>query len=329
MLDAEGVGAVAVSLADAIGRAAVSLAEAIGGAAVGWLVLGVVLHLANQVARGRGWFGLVRMVRAGDPPLRRRDVIAAWVAGAGMGGVLSARGGDAVRLVLLRKRVPDAGYPLLAGTLVAETAGETAIGLALVVAIGAAGVGSGLTVDPASVVFPAAAVLVALAAGGVLWLRCRWARRVVTGVRDGCAPLAKPTAYGCAVLPWQLSSRLLRAASLACFLVAFGLPATPVAIAVVMLAQGGGRLLPWAPASVGAGVAVLAAGFPRATGVDPGVEALAGFLVGTSLLLTLVGILLAGAIALCLLGARPLLTLMRSARILPSPVRLRRPAGAG
>lgn len=309
--------------------AATGLAEAVRGAAVGWLALGVALHLANQVARGRGWFALVRMVHAGDPPLRRRDAIAAWVAGAGMGGVLSARGGDAVRLVLLGRRLPDAGYPLLAGTLVAETAGETAIGLALVALIGAVGVGSGLSMEPASLAWPAAAGLAAIAAGAVLWLRCGWLRRLVAGVRQGCSPLARPVTYARAVLPWQFASRLLRAASLACFLVAFGLPATPVAIAMVMLAQGGGRLLPWAPAGVGAGVAVLAAGFPSATGVDPGVEALAGFMVGTSLLLTLVGVLLATAVALWIVGARPLLGALRSAPATLNPLRqVRRAARA-
>jgi uncharacterized membrane protein YbhN (UPF0104 family) len=309
--------------------AATGLAEAMGGAAAGWLVLGVALHLGNQVARGRGWFALVRMVRPGGRSLRRRDVLAAWVAGAGMGGVLSARGGDAVRLVLLRKRVPDAGYPLLAGTLVAETAGETVIGLALVALIGLAGVGAGLGMEPASLLLPFAAALAATAAAVAISLRCRWLRRMVAGVRQGCAPLARPTAYARAVLPWQVASRLLRAASIACFLVAFGLPPTPVAVAVVMLAQGGGRLLPWAPASVGAGVAVLATSFPAATGVDPGFGVLAAFLVGTSLLLTLVGIALAAVIALWIVGARPLLAALRSAPATLSPLRqIRRAARA-
>ena len=46
---------------------------------------------------------------ARDPALRRRDAIAAWVAGAGAGGCVSARGGDAVRVLLLRRGVPRAG----------------------------------------------------------------------------------------------------------------------------------------------------------------------------------------------------------------------------
>ena len=102
------------------------------GAAPGWLVLGVALHLANQVARGRGWCTLLRAASGED--VRRRDAVAAWVAGAGAGGLASARAGDAVRILLLRRRLPDAGCPLLAGTIVAEGAGELAVGAALLAA---------------------------------------------------------------------------------------------------------------------------------------------------------------------------------------------------
>src|ERR687895_246675 len=120
----------AAELAAALESALASFAEAVTGAAPGWLVLGVILHLANQVARGRGWCTLVRCASA--EPLRRRDAVLAWVAGAGAGGIASARGGDAVRVLLLRRRLPEAGCPLLLGTLVAEGAGELAVGAALI-----------------------------------------------------------------------------------------------------------------------------------------------------------------------------------------------------
>ena len=120
----------AAELTAALERALTSFAEVVAGAAPGWLVLGVVLHLVNQVARGRGWCTLLR--GASGERVRRRDAIAAWVAGAGAGGLASARGGDAVRILLLRRRLPEAGCPLLAGTLVAEGAGELAIGVVLI-----------------------------------------------------------------------------------------------------------------------------------------------------------------------------------------------------
>ena len=127
-----------------------------GTAAIGWLGLGVVLHLANQVARGQGWHAVIRAA-CPDTPVRRRDAVGAWVAGAGASGVLSARGGDGVRLLLLRPRTGEHGYPVLTGTLVAEGAGEAAIGFALLGAAFAAGISPGvglpapalLAVDPA------------------------------------------------------------------------------------------------------------------------------------------------------------------------------------
>src|SRR4051794_17921799 len=120
-------------------RALAGLVDAVAGVAPGWLVLGVLLHLANQVARGRGWYAIVRTACTDAPP-KRRDVLAAWVAGAGAGGVVSARGGDAVRVLVLARRMPGTGNrALLTGTLVAETVGETVLGfglLGLALAIG-------------------------------------------------------------------------------------------------------------------------------------------------------------------------------------------------
>ena len=99
------------------------------------------------------------------------------------------------------------------------------------------------------------------------------------------------------MLPWQVASRLCRLGALACFLVAFGLPASFAAVLLVTAAQSGGRLVPFAPASVGAGAAMLAAtfgSFDRDRG--PGRPA-AAFFVGTSVGLTLVGATLTVAIS--------------------------------
>src|SRR5204862_528008 len=82
---------------------------------------GVADALAGRRARGRAWVAIVRRAApaaaAGSAPL-----VTAWMVGAGASGVLPSRAGDGVRLVLARRHVPGAGYPLLAGTLVAETA---------------------------------------------------------------------------------------------------------------------------------------------------------------------------------------------------------------
>ena len=62
---------------------------------------------------------------------------------------------------------------------------------------------------------------------------------------------------------------------------------------LVSFAQGSGRMLPFAPASVAAGAALVAATFGTVTGQAVAAERLAAFFIGTSTLLTVVGTALA------------------------------------
>jgi uncharacterized membrane protein YbhN (UPF0104 family) len=283
---------------DALERALAGLVDAVAGVAPGWLVLGVALHLANQMARGRGWYGVVRTACSDQTP-RRRDVLAAWVAGAGAGGVVSARGGDALRIILLNRRMPG-NKAVLTGTLVAETAGESALGAALLALALAFGVGPSMAPSSETALYVVAGVL-ALAAAVLIGRRHRRVRGFLSRVACGCSSLRSPRRYAREVLPWQVLSRALRFASLFCFLAAFHLPATFAAILLVTFAQCGGRLVPFSPAAVGAGTAILAACFEPVTGTAVPASQLAAFFVGTSTVLTVVGTVL--ALAICLKSA--------------------------
>lgn len=295
----------AVELAAALERALAAFTDAVTGASPGWLVLGVILHLANQVARGRGWCTLLRSASGED--VRRRDAIAAWVAGAGAGGLASARAGDAMRILLLRRRV-EAGCPLLGGTIVAEGAGELAVGAALLVVVLSAGLGPEFGA-PGLIWIVAA--LAGLALIALLVARSRRLRAIAAGVGRGCAPLKAPGTYARQVLPWQIVSRVCRLGALACFLAAFGLPASFAAVLLVTAAQSGGRLVPFAPASVATGAAMLAATFAPVTGTAVPAGQLAAFFVGTSVVLTVVGTVLMLAISLQAVRWRGLVDALR------------------
>ena len=295
----------AVELTAALERALAGFADAITGASPGWLVLGVILHLANQVARGRGWCTLLRA--ASGESVRWRDAIAAWVAGAGAGGLASARAGDAVRILLLRRKT-NAACPELAGTIVAEGAGELLVGAALLsVAIG---VGLGPEFGAPGLIWLVPAVI-GTALIVLVVVRTPRLRAIARGVGRGCAPLKCPGAYARGVLPWQVASRACRLGALACFLAAFDLPATFAAVLLVTAAQSGGRLLPFAPASVGAGAAMLAAAFEPVTGAAVPAAELAAFFVGTSVVLTVVGTVLTIGISLQAVRWRGLVDALR------------------
>jgi hypothetical protein len=284
-----------------------------------WLVLGVALHLVNQLARGRGWHAVV-CTAVSVEPVRRRDAIAGWVAGAGAGGLLSARGGDALRVFLLGRRLPGTPWPVLAGTLVAEGAGEALLGAAVLAV--AVGLGAGPQLGPPG---PLTAVALAAVIGAVVVIRRRPRLRALAhraGV--GCSCLRRPGAYATRVLPWQLASRACRLAALACFLVAFGLPATPSAVLLVTFAQTGGRLIPFAPAAVGASVAMLAATFEPVTGTAVPVARVGAFFVGTSTVLTVVGTVLTVAICLRAVAPRDLLAALQASAKTGSRTGIRR-----
>ena len=108
-----------------------------------WLVAGVVLHLCSQLARGRGWYSVICAAHPDEVRPRRRDVMATWIAGAGASGVLSARGGDALRILLMRRHMVTT-CPKLIGTLAAETIAETVLGALLTVWALSAGLVPGL-----------------------------------------------------------------------------------------------------------------------------------------------------------------------------------------
>src|SRR3954447_18843313 len=295
----------------ALERALAGLVDAVAGVSPGWLALGVALHLANQVARGHGWYAVVRS--SAEQPPRKRDALAAWVAGAGAGGIVSARGGDAVRVLVLARRMPGKGNrALLTGTLVAETVGETLLGLGLLALAVAIGVTPGATPSP-TVVLYALAAIAALTAIVLIGRRHAKVKRFVVNVKAGCAMVKCPRTCARHVLPWQFASRVARILALGCFLAAFHLPATFAAVLLVTFAQCSGRLVPCSPASVGTGAAILAACFEPVTGANVPAGQLAPFFVGTSTVLTVVGT----ALALILCGTQA------SAKAGPSEVPVR------
>ncbi len=99
-----------------------------------WLPL--ALALACQVVklffRSVAWQNILRASYPGTR-LRLRSVFGAYVAGVGVNAVLPARGGDLVKLYLIRHRAPETRYPTLAATLVVETMLDFVVATGLIV----------------------------------------------------------------------------------------------------------------------------------------------------------------------------------------------------
>jgi uncharacterized protein (TIRG00374 family) len=91
-------------------------------AAVQWQFLALALgcHVAKLLFRAGAWCTIVRAAYPGER-LRYRTALGAYVAGVGVNSVVPARGGDVVKMYLVKHRLPGATYATLAPTLIVET----------------------------------------------------------------------------------------------------------------------------------------------------------------------------------------------------------------
>jgi hypothetical protein len=276
--------------------------------------------------RTRGWHTILKAAYPDATRLRARDTMAAYLAGAGLNGVIPARGGDIVKLWLVHRRVDGARYPTLAATFLPETLFETLFGVGLVIWALTRGF---LPVPTSSGELPHVDVSLiiehpflstggaVLIAGGCFLLYRLLRRRVsdlASRLRQGVAILGQPRHFITGVASWQALGRLIRLGSLALFMEAFHLPVTPATVVLVMAAQGGGRIIPLAPASAGLRLAMLSYGFVEVTGHVVDIAAITTFTFGVGALLMLAG-LVVGTIALgAELGTWSPLAAIRAAR---------------
>jgi hypothetical protein len=273
------------------------------------VLLGVALYLVAQAVRTRGWHTILRAAYPDATNLRPRHTMAAYLAGAGLNGVIPARGGDIVKLWLLHRRIEGARYPTLAATFVPETLFETAFGFGLVIWALSQGflpvpVSSGEMphVDVSLIIAhpilsTGAVVGLAAAAFGIYRLLRRRIADLAARLAQGVTILRRPGRFITGVASWQALGRLFRLGSLAAFMQAFSLPVTPATVVLVMAAQGGGRIIPLAPASAGLRLAMLSYGFVEVTGHAVDIAEITTFTFGVGALLMVAG-LLVGLVAL-------------------------------
>jgi hypothetical protein len=282
--------------------------EDVATVGAGWLIAGVLLHVLHQAVRARGWFNIVRAAYPEATELRARDVTLAYLAGAGLNGVVPARGGDLAKLYLVRRRSPGTRWSTLIATFVPETLFEAAVGTGLVIWALSQGF---LPIPTARSELPSLDVSLflqhpfistagAAAAGVALTLLYRALRRrardLLDRLRQGLAILDRPRDFVRGVVTWQALGRVIRLGSLACLMAAFALPVTVGTVILVMTAQGGSRIIPIAPASAGLRIAMLTYGFVEVTGEAVDIASITAFTFGVGATLLATGLALSIAI---------------------------------
>src|SRR5918999_4994351 len=109
-------------------NAAQAFFESISEIAWGYLAAALLLSLALQLARAHGW---ANAFRAAYPRSRVSEtgIAAAFLVGAGMNGILPARGGDALKIVLAKRSVERSSYPAIISSFAVLAPFDSAIGL--------------------------------------------------------------------------------------------------------------------------------------------------------------------------------------------------------
>jgi uncharacterized membrane protein YbhN (UPF0104 family) len=274
----------------------------LGSIAYGALGLALLCHLGKIAARTRAWRNIVAAAYP-DADVRWRTILGGYVAGVGVNAIVPARGGDVLKLYLVRRGIPGATYPTLAATLLAETLFDVVVSSVLLSWALATGVLPGRDVLPRLPEIdwlylfqhPRVAALVGVLAGLAVAALAVLARRRIRDLRArvalGFAIFRPPRCYLRRVVPWQALDWGLRLATLYFFLRAFGLHAGLERALRVQVTQSLATILPLTPGGIGTEQALLL----YVSRGEAAAATVLSFSVGMRLVLTLANVILAAA----------------------------------
>jgi uncharacterized membrane protein YbhN (UPF0104 family) len=228
-------------------------------ASVAWLPLAIALgfHFVKLVLRAVAWRNILRASYP-DEHIRWRPVFGAYVAGVGVNSIVPGRGGDLVKLYLVKHRFPSTNYATLASTLLAETLLDFVLATAFFLWALTLGVVPSIHTPSFDWGWlfrhsEATATIVALLTVLVLWLS--WKTAQSGGIKErlgrGVAILRDRRRYLREVASWQLASWVCRIASIYFFLRAFHVHATLHNALLAQVVDSLSTVLPISPGGAG------------------------------------------------------------------------------
>jgi uncharacterized membrane protein YbhN (UPF0104 family) len=233
-------------------------------ASVGWtaLAIALLLHLVKVLVRTVAWQNILAAAYPGTR-IRWRGVFGAYVAGVGINSIAPARVGDAVKLFLVKRRIPESGYATLTPTLLVETIFDFFVATVLVLWAAAIGVlpsaqvikrlpsvDWSLPFRHPNVTFVLVAIVVLGALSALVFAQTR-IEEFWTRVAEGFAILRDPGRFVRQVVLWQAISWILRLASVYWFLKAFHVHATVHNALLVQVVDSLSTLIPFTPGGAG------------------------------------------------------------------------------
>ena len=248
-----------------------------------WILVALAFHLGNLTCRAIAWKGILR---SAYPAARIRllDVGAAYAAGVAANAYLPARGGEAIKIGLVRLRIPGstvAGVGASSGVVLLF---DTIVGASLLVTAWALGLVPALP-QPSPLVVGGAALGLALA--GVVVAAVP---RLRANLRQGASILASPRLYLRRVVPYQAGAWACRLGVAFAMLAAFGVPATLPIAGLVVVASGMSTLVPATPGGAGTQQLLIVVALQQVASATSALSFSIGMQVGVTVVNTLLGL---------------------------------------
>lgn len=233
-----------------------------------YLAAALALSLALQLCRAHAWSNALRAAYPGGA-VSERGVVGAFLVGSGLNGLLPARGGDALKIVLAKRSVRDSSYPAIISSFAVLAPFDSGIGIVVLlyaITQGLLPAAPRLPELPAFEVsfwaaHPQLLMLTLTVIGiGLVALVSVLARRVEAfwaHLKQGVAIFRTPRRYLREVFAWQGAGWVLRFASFWLFLDAFNIGGSLDNVLLVMSVQAITGALPFTPGGAGAQQALL------------------------------------------------------------------------
>lgn len=258
---------------------------------IDWTAFGIALLclLAMQLARAWAWRNVLQAAYPGQR-IPYLGVAASYLAGAGINAIIPAHAGDATKVFLVKRQVPESSYPAVTSSFLVQTVFDTTVGVLVLLYAISQGLLPPLPRIPElpafelsfwaenpQLFFITLGVTVLAIAIGIYYL-AHHVRRFWARVRQGLVILTEPRRYLREVAAWQGVGWLLRFAAFWFFLEAFGIGGSIGSVMLVMSCQAIANVVPFTPGGAGAQQALLVA-----TLHGPTRTAVLSFSVGTQI----------------------------------------------
>jgi uncharacterized membrane protein YbhN (UPF0104 family) len=258
---------------------------------IDWTAFGIALLclLAMQLARAWAWRNVLQAAYP-DQRIPYLGVAASYLAGAGVNAIVPARAGDATKIFLVKRQIPDSSYPAVTSSFLVQTVFDTTVGVLVLLYAITQGLLPPLPQIPKlpafeisfwaenpDLFFIALGVTLLAIAIGIYYL-AHHVRRFWARVRQGLVILTEPRRYMREVFAWQGVGWLCRFAAFWFFLEAFGIGGSVGKVMLVMSCQAIANVVPFTPGGAGAQQALLVA-----TLEGPTRTAVLSFSVGTQI----------------------------------------------